>query len=122
MLGWRDGPAVGFFVVVVAVSSLAMIALGNDGIVMFGAQTIVAILIEIRLRARTPPGVAVWLGRAVAAIGVGLVIWLLDFHGPLCDPDNHLVTGHAVWHVLTALSVLCFFRFHERLREADARA
>jgi hypothetical protein len=55
-------------------------------------------------------------------MGVGLAIWLLDIHGPLCDPDNHLVTGHAVWHVLTALAVLCFFCFHERLRAAHVVA
>jgi hypothetical protein len=30
------------------------------------------------------------------------------------------VTGHAVWHLLTAVSVLCFFSFHERLRDAGA--
>jgi len=43
-----------------------------------------------------------------------------DFRGTLCDPDNHFVTGHAVWHVLTAVSLLCFFQFHARLRAEPA--
>lgn len=114
--GWSDVVAIGFLVGSVAVSSVLMIALGNDGIVMFGGQSLAVLAIELRLRSRTPAGVGRWLLGAVAVLGVGLVIWVLDLRGPLCDPDNHLVTGHAVWHVLTALSLLCFFQFHERLR------
>jgi len=116
LLGWSDGTAVAFFVALVAVSSVLMIALRNDGIMVFGAETLAAIAIEYRLRLETPDGVARWLLRAVAALAVGFVIWTLDVGGPLCDPDNHVVTGHAVWHALTALSVLFFFRFQEGLR------
>lgn len=120
--GWSDGAAVACFVGLVLVSSALMIALGNDGITMFALQTLAAIGLEIHLRAVTPPGVGGWLLGAIGALAVGFGIWLLDVHGPLCDPDNHLVTGHAVWHVLTAASVLCFFRFHERLRGAEAES
>jgi predicted membrane channel-forming protein YqfA (hemolysin III family) len=120
LLAWSDAVAVAFFVAVVLASSLLMIGLGNDGIVMFGVQTFAAVALEVHLRARTPPGVAVWLVRAMAAMAIGLVIWVLDLKGALCDPDNHVVTGHAVWHVLTAVAVLCFYRFQERLRDAVA--
>lgn len=117
-LGWRDGVAVGFFAASVLGSSLLMMALGNDGIGMFAIQTIAAIGIEARLWPRTPPAIAPWMLRAVAASIVAFVVWVLDKHGPLCHPDNHLVTGHAVWHVLTAAAILFFFHFHERLRDA----
>jgi hypothetical protein len=120
LLGWSDGGAVAFFAVAVATSSLVMIAIGNDGILMFGAQTVAAIAMEWRLRTATPSGVGVWLVRGIAILTIGFGIWLLDKHGPLCDPDNHLVTGHAVWHALTALSLLCFFWFHEQLRNGVA--
>lgn len=116
--GWSDGFAVAFFAVVVVASSLLMIALRNDGIVVFGAETFVAIVLEYRLRTDTPAGVQPWLLGAVGALAIGLGIWTLDLRGPLCNPDNHLVTGHAVWHVLTALSVLFFFRFQEGVRRA----
>ena len=116
-LGWRDGVAVGFFAAVVVVSSLLMIGIGTDGIVMFAAQVLTAIVVEYRLRPHTPPGAERWLLSAMAALAVGFVIWTLDLRGPLCDPDNHLVTGHAVWHALTALSVLFFYRFQVAVRQ-----
>ncbi len=119
-LGWGDGAAVGFFAASVLVSSLLMVALGNNGIIVFAVQTVTAIAIETRLWSRTPADVRPWLLRAVVASVVGVVVWVLDKHGPLCHPDNHLVTGHAVWHVLTAVALLCFFHFHERLRDAGS--
>ena len=120
LLGWADGGAVLFFAASALASSLVMVGLGNDGIVVFGVQVLATFAIEMGLRGRTPPGVGVWLLRAIVILGIALVIWLLDKHGPLCDPDNHLVTGHAGWHVLTALSLLCFYWFHERVRDAEA--
>lgn len=117
-LGWRDGVAVGFFAASVLASSFLMVALGNNGIGMFAIQTVAAIGIEARLWADTPVAIAPWMLRAVVASVVAFVVWVLDKEGLLCDPDNHLVTGHAVWHVLTAVAILFFFHFHERLRDA----
>lgn len=43
-------------------------------------------------------------------VGVGLflcsfAIWVTDMIGTACDPHNHLITGHAIWHVLNAICV-----------------
>jgi hypothetical protein len=122
-LGWGDGIAVGFFAASVLLSGVLMVALGNNGIAMFALQTIAAIGMEARLWPSTPAAIAPWMLRAVVAFVAALFVWVLDKHGPLCDPDNHVVTGHAVWHVLTAVAILFFFHFHERLRDAGmARA
>jgi hypothetical protein len=115
-LGWADGLAVAFFAGAVVVSSLLMIGLGNDGILMFAAQVLTAIVLEYRLRDGTPSAAIRWLLSAMSALAVGLVVWTLDLRGPLCHPDNHFVTGHAVWHTLTALSVLFFYRFQLAVR------
>lgn len=115
-LGWSDAAAVGFFAGVVVASSLLMIAAGNDGIVMFAAQVLVAIVLEFGLRTATPPGAGRWLLGALAVLALGFLIWTLDLRGPLCAPDNHVLTGHAVWHMLTALSVLFFYRFQAAVR------
>lgn len=112
-LGWSPRRAMAFLVAIAVGSSLLMIALGNDGIVVFGVEMLAVFAIEIHLRTANPPGAGIWLLRAVAMLLVGLVIWTLDLRGSLCDPDNHLVTGHAVWHVLTALAVLLFDRFQQ---------
>lgn len=118
--GWSDAGAVGFFVAVVVVSSIVMVGLGNDGIAMFGVQGVSALAMERRLWARTPADVGPWMLAGLGALGVALLVWVLDFRGTLCAPDNHFVTGHAVWHVLTAMALLCFFQFHARLRAEPA--
>jgi Ceramidase len=115
--GWSDGTAVAFFAGLVALSSLLMIALGNDGIVMFAVQVIAAVVLEYRLYPMTPAAAGRWLLRAVGALAVGFVVWTLD-RGPLCNPQNHVLTGHAVWHALTALSLLCFYRFQLAVRRS----
>jgi hypothetical protein len=115
-VGWSDRTAVAFFAACVLASSAAMILLGNNGIVVFGLQAGAAPLLELRRRNEVPAGAARWIVGAIAAVLVALVIWMLDRDGTLCDPDNHWLTGHAVWHVLTALSLLLFYAYQERLR------
>jgi len=120
LFAWPAARSVTFFVGLVLASSLLMIVLGNDGIVVFGAQVFSVVGLEVALRHTNPPGAVVWLLRSVGAVSLGFVIWLMDLHGPLCDPDNHLVTGHAVWHVLTALSLAFFYRFQEQVQGTTA--
>ncbi len=116
--GWSEGEAIAWFVAVAVSSIAAMVALGNDGILVFGAEMLVVFALELHLRDRNPPGAGIWLVRTAVVLLAGLGVWLLDFHGPLCDPDNHLLTGHAVWHVLTALAIGCFHRFQEAVDTA----
>ncbi len=53
-----------------------------------------------------------WLGLTAASFTLALVIWRLSHSGaPLCDPHS-LVQGHAVWHLLCAVSTLGFFAFY----------
>ena len=49
-------------------------------------------------------------------------IWVTDITGVLCDPANHLVTGHAVWHVLNAISVALLGLFYQRRFAISAAA
>lgn len=42
----------------------------------------------------------------------GAVCSIADKAGIWCDPTNHVIQGHAVWHVLTAVSLLFIFHFY----------
>jgi len=109
--GWGDALSLRFFAACVLGSSALMIGLGNDGILVFGLELGLAVVIEFGLRRRNPPGAAPWLLAVLGTFGVAIAIWYLDLRGPLCAPDNHFITGHAIWHTLTALTILCFYRF-----------
>ena len=83
------------------------------GNLAFAVLLLIAVLIEavIQRRPRHPRS---WRSAVVAvgAMAVAFVIWSLSHSGgPLCDPDS-LVQGHAVWHVLCAVSAYALFRFY----------
>lgn len=54
---------------------------------------------------------------SAAGTAAAFGVWQLDFHRVLCDPSNHLLQWHALWHVLTAASMPPLVRFY---REASA--
>lgn len=58
---------------------------------------------------------------ATASFAVALVVWRLSHTGaPLCDPHS-LVQGHAVWHLLCAVSTAGIFLFYLSEDERPAR-
>ena len=77
----------------------------------------VAIGQEAWLRRRAAPGTrfsrSYFAGLALLALG-GLAS-LVDVTRIACDPAHPWLQGHALWHVLTALALLAFFRFYAAL-------
>ena len=51
----------------------------------------------------------------LALLGAAALCSALDVSRVACDPRNHWLQGHAVWHVLTALALLAFFQFYAAL-------
>ena len=51
----------------------------------------------------------------LAAFGTAFFVWNLDKLNIVCRPDNHFITGHAVWHVLTAVSIYFFAKNQAQL-------
>jgi hypothetical protein len=83
-------------------SSLASVVLG------------VVMLLRARLGGRVVVGVAVALARIFFG---SCAIWVTDITGLLCDPDNHLITGHVIWHVLNKTCIWQLGAFYRaRLR------
>lgn len=100
-------------------ATLMMHYSGSDGIIVWGTLAICAALIE-RSRAQVLPA----KGRLTEGIllltcfFVGYGIWWLDKLGIACHPDNHWVTGHAIWHCFTAGSIYFFYKLHLRVHVA----
>jgi hypothetical protein len=46
---------------------------------------------------------------------------VLDVSRVWCEPANHWLQGHAVWHVLSALALLFTARHYARSMEGVAR-
>lgn len=51
---------------------------------------------------------------AVVIFTISYGVWWLDRLEVVCDPHNHVVGGHAAWHLLGALSFVFWFRHYEQ--------
>jgi hypothetical protein len=62
-----------------------------------------------------------WALGAVGALFLAFFIWNITKTGTsLCDPYSP-VQGHAIWHILDAVSTFCLFRYYvSEHRDADA--
>ncbi|WP_051276138.1 ceramidase domain-containing protein [Marmoricola sp. URHB0036] len=115
------GRDAGFFALVFAIALVAcelveripgeLPVVMHAGNLVFGALLVLTIVIEVRLRRDPPTGDGRWIVAAVGSIAVAFVVWNLSKNdAPLCDPHS-LLQGHAVWHLLCAVSAYCLYRY-----------
>lgn len=93
---------------IVIASTLVLLAVRPIGIPLFAVQLAIGLGWQLRLCLQSS-------GAQRAAnrpffVGVGLfvgsfAIWVTDITGLVCNPQNHLITGHAIWHVLNSISI-----------------
>ena len=57
-----------------------------------------------------------WFGSFWVSFLLGYGLWLLDVKHLVCDPDNHWISGHALWHWLDALALYCVYRFYTQFQ------
>ncbi len=118
---WSDRNIVAFYVILVALSVFQLVLLHYNGIAMFAAQVTAAGLIEINLirrrrtgREASPRPQYKYLLLLCGFFTVAFISWSLDITGVMCDPDNHVFTGHAFWHVSNSFCLLFFYLFQRQ--------
>jgi hypothetical protein len=93
------------------------------GNLAFGAFLLLAIVLERSLaRARGLRLDHRWLGGSIASLGLAFAVWNTAVTGGrLCFPHS-IYQGHAVWHLLCAVSAYCLFRLYvsEEASEEEA--
>jgi hypothetical protein len=95
------------------VSSLSLLVIPPAGIPLFAvelASGLVWGLVQWRRAADRAPYRHFLTGIGVFLFSFG--IWTLDITRVACRPDNHVLTGHAVWHVLNAIAIERLYRFY----------
>ena len=105
------------WVVILALTALTVLVakagLPVQGII--GVLLVAALATEVVATRRSATPVAHrFLFGALAALGIGAVFSAADGSGAWCTPANHVVQGHAIWHLLTATGVvLAHFHFRQ---------
>jgi hypothetical protein len=116
---WRripDGTAMGLYAAMCAVLIMILILLPEVRRWLFAVLLIVAIVAELGFARRLRSGarVGLYLG-GILATTVAFAIWILDQTGAVCAPHS-LLQGHAVWHLLGALSLWLTFSYYRSER------
>ena len=98
---------------VFSITSLVMSQ--SNGIILFTIQIAVSVFFEIA--ARLDKSVVVnqrHLRFLVAGFIVAFTCWVLDIRNVICDPENHILGGHAIWHLANATCLWNFYKFQEQ--------
>ena len=51
--------------------------------------------------------------------GLAWGVWWLDITKTVCNPTNHFIQGHAIWHILNSFCFLFLYKFYKQLDLAD---
>jgi hypothetical protein len=102
-------------------SMLLLLVFRKIGILLFGIQIALVYASNIFWKMRKAVVVHQHAFRLGSTFAVALGIWGLDLSGAMCAPDNHVFTGHSVWHILTALCLYFFYRHQEQFVPPRAR-
>lgn len=99
-----------------ALLALALYALPSIRRPVFASLIVLAVALEAWRPAARGGGRR--LGAAIALLGAGFALWVLDITRVVCAPDSWL-QGHAAWHVLGAAAAWQLWRYYEGLETVE---
>ena len=77
---------------------------------IFAILVLLLILLEVRLSFTNKSLHTKKISLALGSQTIAFIIWILDVKKVVCVPENHILSGHAVWHLLSALTIYLFFQ------------
>ena len=89
---------------------------GWVGTVYFALQAAIAGSLEVRVYRFRNEGVSYRpLVGLLTAFGIAWSLWWLDQLKIGCDPTNHIIQGHAGWHLANSAVFYFLYRFYSQL-------
>ena len=85
-----------------------------SGIATFAVQIALALTLEILLHIRRDEVSYRHFLYMTLTFLCSFALWGLDISKTMCDPHNHVITGHAVWHLLNAYAIFFIFKFYSQ--------
>lgn len=55
----------------------------------------------------------------MGSLGVALVFTILDVTRAWCNPENHFIQGHALWHVFNSITIFFLYKYYEQFKSLD---
>ena len=118
LFGWKASTINIIYITMTAASLLLMLQFRTIGIPIFATQITIALMLETLLFIRdqdTPrlPDYK-YMFLTIAGFVLAFTIWGLDARRIICNPDNHWIQGHAIWHILNAYNIYFIYKFHRQ--------
>jgi len=107
---------VSFYLVLLVQIVLLLIIREKSGEFIFGILVVFSIILEIILAFRSKNIIYRDYLFAILTFAVAWSIWLLDINRIVCDPANHIINGHALWHIINSFSILFLYRFYRQFK------
>jgi len=103
------------YISLVALSSLSMLFFRPIGVPIFALQVTVAMCLELYLGiTKRPLPRYFFFWAMVIAFSIAFFIWILDFRGYVCNPQNHIFQGHAAWHLINSFCFYFLYRYYRQ--------
>lgn len=110
-LAWYWGGVVGMILLMLAVHQAG---LPIQLTILAGAVAVLVLELKCRARGLTPADMRLFWAMA-AAFAVAITFSILDVTRTFCDPKNHLIQGHAIWHVFSGLGMTLGILYHRKV-------
>jgi hypothetical protein len=103
-----------FLILFLIQASLFLIIKSKSGAVIFGIAIIFSIFLEIKLFSKEKSTKYLFYLLALATLVSAFIFWILDYSQIICNPDNHLINGHSLWHIINSLSIIFIYKFYKQ--------
>lgn len=107
---WNRGPTLILFFAGLSLS-LLFLYIFDVGNIPFSLEILIAAVLETKMicegRGKLYGRIFFFSLFLEFLAGIALV---LDLTRTWCEPDNHIINGHAVWHLFSAAAIYTFFR------------
>lgn len=103
--------------ILITLSIALLVAFQNIGIEIFALGLGATLLLEYKIIKIQKEAInhKPLLG-FIVFFAVAYGIWILDHEKIVCYPDFHWLTGHALWHVLTAIGIWFVYQFYSQFK------
>jgi hypothetical protein len=106
---WTHSQLVTRWLALVVTSVAVLLLIPPSGIAVFSIQVLAWLAID--LPAKRSDESRRWLQWMLGCFAAGFAFWIADKTRFVCDPNNHVINGHAIWHLATSACLVLFFEY-----------
>jgi hypothetical protein len=118
-LGWIKSQHFSLTYIISLLTSMGLMLFfqGKSGEWIFAVEVSLSIFLEYLIFRQKKSVDFKSLFQAIGIFLLAFLIWTGDIQGWWCDPDNHYLQGHAIWHILNAVAIWFLYLFYKQFEK-----